>query len=95
MLHPILTALALACLAGAGILGLVGAAWHPLALVAAGLFGALATERAVAGVRAFLRFRVPGALLFPVLHLIQRCGLGLRHRCLGDAPHVGSPNPAG
>ena len=95
MLHPILTALALACLAGAGILGVVGAAWSPLVLVAVGLCGALAAERAVAGVRAFLRFRDPAALLFPVLHLIRDvvwvCAIGVwvMRRMLGRRTRPG------
>lgn len=71
MLHPILTALALASLAGAGGIAAGGGAWRPMALVAVVLLGALAAERVIAAVRAALRFREPAALLFPALHLFR------------------------
>ena len=95
MLHPILTALALTCLAAAGVFGAVGGAWRPLALVAVGLLGALATERTVAGVRALLRFKDPAALLFPVLHLVRdlvwvgAMGIWMTRRMLGQRTQPG------
>ena len=73
MLHPIVTAAALVCFGGGGLLATARAEGPSMALLAAGgiAIGVLAAERAVAGIRAAIRFREPAALMFPVVHLMR------------------------
>jgi hypothetical protein len=71
MAHPLVLLAALAALAVSAIAvarGGTGRAWAP---VAALLVGALAFERAIAGLRAFRRSRDRAALLFPLAHLAR------------------------
>ena len=71
MAHPIVMAAAL-CLLLAGAL-MQAMAGHTFALETAGLglIGVLATERALAGVGAAMRFADPAALAFPLVHLAR------------------------
>ena len=71
MAHPIVSVVALASLLLAAGGGATGGEWKPPALLAAVLVAVLATERTVAGIRAYFRFGDRAALLFPVLHSIR------------------------
>lgn len=71
MAHPIVTALALASAAGAGLLSVAGLNAPILWWIAAVATVVLVVERAVAGVRACWRFGDPAALLFPVVHIVR------------------------
>lgn len=68
MLHPVVTALALALL---GTSALLAGAALPLVAIALALLGGLACERAWVGVRAARRFSDPVPLLFPAVHLVR------------------------
>jgi cellulose synthase/poly-beta-1,6-N-acetylglucosamine synthase-like glycosyltransferase len=72
MSHPVFMAIAmlnLAIAAFARAMPMAGVAWRPFVLVAATLVAGLALERLAAGVSAARRFRDPGPLIFPLLHL--------------------------
>jgi glycosyltransferase involved in cell wall biosynthesis len=71
MLHPIVTALALAAALMALPVALASGPWRAIALAAASMLGVLAVERSIAGARAAWRFRDSTALLFPALHLAR------------------------
>jgi hypothetical protein len=68
MAHPLVMALALGCLLGAGVSWLSARPANSWALGAAVLVGLLVAERVVAAVVAVRRWRDPAALLFPVVH---------------------------
>jgi succinoglycan biosynthesis protein ExoA len=71
MLHaPVMAACCLAALAAGG-LALFGLPARVPALIAAVLLGVLAVERLVAGIRAAVRFRDSGGLLFVPIHLVR------------------------
>ncbi len=69
MLHPLVTAIAVACLTGSALAALAGGPWRIPALGAAILLAGLALERLAAGVSAARRFRTLTPLAFPLLHL--------------------------
>jgi len=71
MLHPILTALALAACAVAVVSSAAGAPWRAMAALGLALLAVLLIDRAVAGVAAARRFGSSTPLVFPVLHLAR------------------------
>jgi glycosyltransferase involved in cell wall biosynthesis len=71
MLHPVVMSVALLTMAAAAILAVSGRPWPLLAMIAAGLIGGLAIERAVAGLRAAVGFRSTAPLVFPLFHLVR------------------------
>ena len=89
MAHPLLMAMALGCLLGAGVAWLTARSFSPWALGAVMLLGLLVFERVVAAVMAARRWRDPAALLFPLVHLLRdlvwvaACGRWLLRRMVG------------
>ena len=71
MLHAPLMGLALALFAASALLAALGLSWRPEAIGASALVMLLAGERLVAGIRAALRFRDAGALIFVPAHLLR------------------------
>ena len=78
MLHPIACLFGLALIALAVVLSATGgaAAAETMALAGFGVIALLTLERTIAGVRAWLRFGDPAALLFPILHLVRDISWG-------------------
>jgi cellulose synthase/poly-beta-1,6-N-acetylglucosamine synthase-like glycosyltransferase len=91
MAHPLLLAVALASMAAAATAAWLGQPATPFLSSAALLASLLVGERAVAGLRAALRFRDPAAVLFPVAHLARDAawtlaiGVWLARRAAGIA----------
>lgn len=91
MAHPLLLSVAMASLAAAALAASLGQPATPSMWIAALLAALLVGERAVAGIRATLRFRDPAALLFPVAHLARDAawtlaiGVWLTRRAAGIA----------
>ena len=76
MLHPIAFLVGVALLALAAWLYAVGRHSAPVALAGLGVIALLILERSIAGVRAWLRFGDPAALLFPIVHLVRDMSWG-------------------
>jgi glycosyltransferase involved in cell wall biosynthesis len=71
MLHPVLTLAAGVLLAGAVGAAAVSAPWHPPVALSLAILGALAVERAAAGIRASRACRAWEPLLFPCVHFVR------------------------
>ncbi len=71
MLHPVLLAVAWACLLVWLGFAMAGVSLRALAILPAILGGMLVCERAWAGARAAVRFGDAAGLLFPVVHLVR------------------------
>ena len=71
MAHPIAMTAALASLTGAAVTRMAGGDSTAPALIGLLLIAGLAIERAIAGLRAFVRFGDGATLVFPVVHLIR------------------------
>jgi hypothetical protein len=69
MLHPLVMAVAVACLVGSVAAALAGGPWRIPAIAAALLLAALTLERLASGLMAARRFRTLTPLMFPILHL--------------------------
>ena len=71
MLHPVLMSAGMASLGIAAAAAALGGSSRLFATSGLAIIAALGLERAVAGLRATVRFRDPAAPLFPVAHLIR------------------------
>jgi succinoglycan biosynthesis protein ExoA len=71
ILHAGAAVVALVLLLFGALAALWGGRWAAPVIAGLAALGALATERALAGVRAARRFHDPAALLFPVAHLLR------------------------
>ena len=71
MLHPVLMSAGMVSLGVAAAAATLGGSSRLFVTIGLATIAGLGLERAVAGLRATVRFRDPAALLFPVAHLIR------------------------
>jgi glycosyltransferase involved in cell wall biosynthesis len=71
MLHPVVMTIALLALTTAAVMAFSGGPSTQLALAAAALLGGLMVERAIAGIRAAIRFRSTAPVFFPLFHFMR------------------------
>jgi hypothetical protein len=71
MAHPLATAAALVLLTVGVLAAALGRPGVHLITAGVAILALLATERAIAGVRAWKRFNDPVALVFPLVHLVR------------------------